>query len=105
MDIYSIVYEYLLSMIGGAVIGFALIGQFFINEHIGKVPRFVPAGKKFRAYFFRGVGAIISFVVLVFVIRLIKLFTIVTVPNVIAIAVGLLVTVFWGLRVIKQKQM
>lgn len=103
MNIYSIVYEYLFNMIGGAIIGTALLGQFYINEHIGKVPKFVPARKKITAYFFRAIGAIISFAVLVFVIRLIRLFTIVTVPNVAAIAIGLLVTVFWGLKIIKQK--
>jgi uncharacterized protein HemY len=90
-------------MIGGAVIASALLGQFYINEHIGKVPKFVPAWKKITSYFFRAIGAIISFAVLVFVIRLIRLFTIVTVPNVVAIAIGLLVTVFWGLKIIKKK--
>jgi len=102
MNFHPIIYEYLLNIIGGVIIGLALIGQFFINEHAGKVPRFVPIRKKVIAYFFRTVGAVISFVVLVFVIRLIKLFTIVTLPKVIAIAVGLSVTVIFGLKMIKK---
>lgn len=103
MSIYSTVYEYLFNMISGVIIGSALLGQFYINEHIGKVPKFVPARKKITAYFFRAIGAAISFVVLVSVIRLIRLYTIVTVPNVIAIAIGLLVTVLWGLKIKMQK--
>jgi len=102
MGFESPVVTFLLYPVGGIVIAVALLAQLFVNSTIGKVSRFSSAKTKFVAYSFRFFAALVSFVVLVAMMRLIKQVTVATGPSVIALVLSFLVTLLFGLKGIKR---
>lgn len=93
--VFSLLPEYLINMLGGSIIGIAIWGQFFIAKGIGKITRSDSLKKKTTAYIFKVVSMIVSYVALIFVIRYIRMTTVVTLPSVALLITGFLATVLF----------
>lgn len=104
MEFSHILLEYVFDLLGGALIGIALLGQFFVNASIGKITGYDSTTKKLASYGIRIGAAIISFAALVLVIRVIRSSSTVTVFSALAIAVGLLATVYFGWQKLIRKR-
>lgn len=98
----DIIFEYALNVLGGVAIGVALLSQFFINARLGKIGRCDSTTRKIVAYSIRIGAATISFAVLVFVIRMIRSSTTVTLSSALAIAIGLLATLIFGRSLMRK---
>lgn len=96
MELDNIILEYIFNVFGGVLIGIAVLGQFLVNASVGKVAHYDSIKRKVIAYSLRIGAAIISFAVLILVIRIIRATTTVTVLSSLAIVIGLLVTVYFG---------
>lgn len=96
MELDHVILEYVFDILGGALIGIAVLGQFFVNASVGEIARYDSIKRKVIVYSIRIGAAIISFAMLILVIRMIRSSTTVTVLSSLAIAVGLLATVFFG---------
>ncbi len=94
--------EYAFDLLGGMLIGIALLGQFFVNKSIAEIAIYDSLKRKLVAYSIRIGAAIISFAVLVLVIKAIRSTTSVTVFSVAAISVGLLTTIIIGRKVLTK---
>jgi hypothetical protein len=88
--------KYGFEVLGGALIGIALLGQFFMNSSIGVVKPFHSRKRKFAAYSVRVAAATISFAVLVLVMRAIRTAATFTMFDVVAVTSGLTVTLVIG---------
>lgn len=96
--------EYVFAVLGGALIGIAVLGQFFVNASVGEVARYDSTKRKVVAYSIRIGAAIISLAVLILVIRMLRSSTTVTVFSALAIAAGLLTTIVFGWKKLIRKR-
>lgn len=94
--------KYGFEMLGGAVIGIALLGQFFMNSSIGAVEPRHSRKRKFAAYSVRVAAATISLAVLVLVVRAMRAATTFTLLDVAVVTFGLIVTLVVGWKTLTK---
>lgn len=93
---------FVINILAGILLVLPLLGQILINITIGKIPRFGSTKSKLSAYSIRFLAAILNFVSIIVIARLLKQFTVITLPSAIVLAVSVLVTAVLGIKRLKR---
>lgn len=89
MSLESDLLRHVAEICGGAVIGIALLGQYLISVATARAARSGSGKEKFIAFGVRIGSAILSFSVLILVVRAVRAYSNLTILDALAVAIGL----------------
>jgi uncharacterized Tic20 family protein len=100
MSVDNTILQYLINFIGGVIIGAPILGQLIINAGLAKIEKEDSQKSKLKKQLIRIFFAIISFGILIIIMRIIRSSGEVPLIGTLSIALGVLSTVYFGRKLL-----